>query len=113
MNKIAKHIAFKILTLVVIGALFAPTAVKLNHIFEHHEHINVCCSKSASTHIHKTDFDCDFQKFPLNHFFTLPTQTFTYLNVLASNKIPAKTYNFLVNHQHLSFSLRAPPTIIS
>ncbi|KJD32766.1 hypothetical protein PW52_14890 [Tamlana sedimentorum] len=112
MNTITKHIVFKILTLTITATLFLPTLIKVNHIFEHHEHEYSCCTSDASAHVHNIDHNCEFQKFQLNHFFTLTTQTFATLKVLASNKIALKTYNFVVKQQHLSFSLRAPPAYI-
>ena len=67
MNFAKEHIAFKILTLLLVVSLVVPSAVKFAHVFEHYNH-EVCIGDST-THIHKVDLDCEFQKFQFNNKF--------------------------------------------
>ncbi|KJD31463.1 hypothetical protein PK35_14660 [Tamlana nanhaiensis] len=105
-----KHITFKFFALLLVGLLCLPTILKLQHSFEHHEH--KVCLDDSTTHIHTVDLDCDFHKFQLNHHFTLTEQTFESLPETTPFQNNFKSYSFLKNHQHLYFSLRAPPAFI-
>lgn len=111
MNNLKQHIIFKTITLLLSVSLLIPTAYKFAHIFENHHH-DICKGESA-THLHEINADCDFYKFKLNNtqFYEAPKSieiptivTFVLLN--------HATYNFLYNHQSLSFSLRGPPALV-
>mgnify|MGYP001026550644 CR=1 FL=1 len=110
MENIKQHIAFRLFTLLLVASLFAPTASKFVHIFEHHQHI--LCINDHSTHIHKVDLDCEFYKFQLNTHFLLPDENNSAFHISHYYQIPTVTYNFLNNHRQLSFSLRGPPVLV-
>jgi len=107
-----EHIAFKILTVVIVATLVFPTAVKFAHIFSHHKH--EVCKNHKTTHLHKVDLDCDFLKFLLNNHSTLTNQ-YNPLFQISSYfyKIPVLTYTYFNNHQQTSFSLRGPPELLA
>ena len=110
MQHIKQHIAFRIVTLLLVFALVLPSGVKFSHVFEHHEH--EICHNEFEAHLHTLDLDCEFYKFKLNttyHFvfeyFELPIEETFF-------KINSTSYNFLNNHRQLSFSLRGPPVLV-
>jgi len=107
---IKEHIAFKIITLFIAAVFLVPSAVKFAHIFTHHTH--EVCKGYESTHIHKVDIDCDFNKFNLNKNFTF----FNFnIDLFLEKSVPQKIisqYHFLSEYQRLQTSLRGPPAII-
>lgn len=110
MKLLREHIFFKVLTLLLVITLFAPSAVRFAHIFEHHQHI--VCIGDDSTHIHKVDLDCEFQKFPQNKKITFASLI---NNLFSEKEYPPQInsqYVFLSKYQQLHFSLRGPPQLI-
>ncbi|PWH81521.1 hypothetical protein DIS18_14670 [Algibacter marinivivus] len=105
-----EHIAFRLLTFLLVSALLIPSTVKLIHVFEHHEH--VVCIGDDSTHIHKVDLDCEFQKFQITNYFTPVLSNYDSTVVDYTYKVSYLTYKFLNNHRPLSFSLRGPPVLV-
>lgn len=87
-----------------------PISYKFTHIFEHHEH--VICSGDQSTHVHKIDLDCEFQKFQFNSQFISSINNEDLIQELSYYRIPVLTYKFLNNHRPLSFYLRGPPILV-
>jgi len=90
--------------------LLLPTAVKAVHMFEHHKH--VVCNGSTSTHFHKVDLDCEFQKFQLKQPFTI---SYLHIDLFIPLDIPVKNvskYFYIDEYQRLPFSLRGPPYLI-
>ena len=82
--------------------------MQLVHVFENHEH-TVCTSKEI-THVHAQEIDCDMCFCHLSKAFLTDTTLETpLLNIAIISS--GKTYNFLPNHQQLSFSLRGPPVV--
>lgn len=111
MNFIKEHIVFKLLTVLLVITLLVPATVKLAHVFEHHEH--EVCLGGNTTHIHKVDLDCEFQKFNLNNTLYLFSFQFDELTEIPSDsRTYNETYTFLNNHRSLSFSLRGPPILV-
>lgn len=105
-----EHIIYKITTFILVVSLLLPATVKLAHSFSHHEH-EVCIS-NASTHIHKVDLDCDFNKFTtFSHFFNFNDESELPFQEVVSKSINLH-YFFLNNHRTLSFSLRGPPSFV-
>ncbi len=105
-----EHIIFRILTLVLVTTLLVPSVIKFSHIFSHHQH--KICTGGTSTHIHKVDLDCDFQKFQLNKTFTIHN---SYSKLFSLKKLSVKIvsqYDFLSSYQQLYFALRGPPCLI-
>lgn len=107
MKPLKEHIVFRLLTVLLVITLLVPAGLKLAHVFEHHKH--EVCKGGNETHIHKVDLDCKFQKFQLNHHLFLTENTFNYTPFFVTLKSPLISYKYLINYQHLSFSLRAPP----
>jgi len=90
--------------------LFVPAGVKMTHVFAHNNH-KVCLGED-STHIHKVDLDCEFQKFSITHHFKLSEEFHQLFQILSPTRIYNVTYKFLNNHRPLSFSLRGPPVLV-
>lgn len=110
MQNAKKHIAFKIVTLMLALAFLIPTAYKFTHIFAHHKHD--ICKGEKSTHLHEINKDCNFYKFKLSNQYT-----FTFFNVeLISFEEDTvqivSQYHFLSKFQRLQTTLRGPPSLI-
>lgn len=110
MHNIKEHIVFKILTFLLVLTLLAPSAIKLAHVFEHHEH--EVCIGNETTHIHKVDLDCEFQKFNINTHYLFTSNYAELFETVLYNNAQLLTYKFLNNHRPLSFSLRGPPVLV-
>ncbi|MEO5789667.1 MAG: hypothetical protein ACOH2D_08640 [Gelidibacter sp.] len=104
-----QHIAFRVLTLIIVVTLLLPSAVKLMHIFEKHQH--EVCYGEADSHFHTFDIDCEFYKFKLNIPFTIPEKDDVLIAYNEILTVPTKDYSFLSEYQRLHFSLRGPPAI--
>ena len=104
------HIAFKILTMLLVVLLWVPSTVKLAHVFDHHKH--EICQGDNSTHIHKVDLDCEFQKFQINNNYTFSKIVFEIFQLKENSKTIESQYIFLSNYQSLHFSLRGPPAFV-
>ena len=110
MNFAKQHITFKILTLLLVVTLLVPAVVKLAHVFEHHKH--EICKGGNTTHIHKVDLECEFQKFQINNNFA-PSQTVIEIfRTLENFKSIVPQYYFLSKYQRIHFSLRGPPSLV-
>ncbi|MDG1728693.1 MAG: hypothetical protein P8K68_06835 [Algibacter sp.] len=110
MKPIKEHIVFRLLTALLVITLLVPTAVKLAHVFEHHNH-KVCLGEDI-THIHEVDLDCEFQKFSRTHHFQLSEEFYELFQIPSPTRTYHLTYKFLNNHRPLSFSLRGPPVLV-
>lgn len=109
MSSLKQHILFKCLTLILALTLLLPSAVKLSHIFEHHQH--EVCYGEANAHFHSLDIDCEFYKFKLNIPFTIPENFVVFIDYTPINVFSTKEYTFLSEYQRLHFTLRGPPGI--
>ncbi|MFV9551529.1 hypothetical protein [Algibacter sp. PT7-4] len=110
MHFIKEHIIFKALAILLGLTLWVPAGVKLAHVFEHHKH-EVCIGED-STHIHKVDLDCEFQKFNTAHQLYVTLYFSTLFQTSTQNREYNLTYKLLNNHTPLSFSLRGPPILV-
>ncbi|GAA4282364.1 hypothetical protein [Gaetbulibacter aestuarii] len=110
MNQLKKHIAFKIVGVLLVAALLIPTGAKFAHIFKTHKH--VFCTAKHETHLHNYDFDCQFYKFHVNANFTLPDFHFNIPEIFQPCETIEAPYVALIEHEDLHFSLRAPPNFI-
>lgn len=96
----------------VILAVLLPSAVKLTHAFNHHNHIVCNDDIDHDTHFHASDLDCDFYKFKLtkSQFFTLhkyeEASKVPHVNEILSYYISYNNYE-----QPLQF-LRGPPQLV-
>lgn len=102
------NIFFRVLAVVLTIAVLSPVAVKLMHSFNHHEH--EVCQGYTETHLHSLDLDCEFFKFKLSN--ELNINVYNYKSTISTvDSYSIRTLYILpYTHQHLSFSLRAPPT---
>lgn len=110
MKFIKEHIVFRLLTVLLVITLLVPATVKLSHVFEHHKH--KVCQGEDSTHIHKVDLDCEFQKFSITHHYQLSEEFDELFEISSFTRTYNLTYKFLNNHRPLSFSLRGPPVLV-
>lgn len=105
-----EHIIFKILTFLLVLSLFVPATIKLAHVFEHHKH--EVCKDDTTTHIHKVDLDCEFQKFNLNLNSPLVVNYVELFEITSPYTLPFLTYATPYNHKQTALNLRGPPTIV-
>ena len=99
------------LSFILVVSLLVPSAVKLEHVFENHKH-EVCLNKST-THLHAIDLDCEFYKFNVSNPLLIPNIDYGIPNLaFFYTHETSRLYNFKYNHQHLYFSLRAPPSLV-
>lgn len=108
--KTLKNIAYKLLAITLLVAVLLPSAIKLEHVFEDHEH--EICSDISTQHLHEIDLECEFYKFKLNTEYQI---VFNHCKILVEEnyfKKDCTPYFFLNNHQQLPFSLRGPPILV-
>ncbi|MEL0457003.1 hypothetical protein WJN01_12255 [Flavobacteriaceae bacterium SZ-1-7] len=110
MNDLKKHIVFRVFTLLLVAALLLPASIKMVHIFQHHNH--EVCNGDSTTHLHKVDLDCDFQKFQIYNYFTFSDLHFQLFSPTETSEKQVSFYQFLSKYQRLHFSLRGPPVLI-
>ena len=106
---IIKNLLQKSISIALLFALLLPFAVKLEHIFEDHEH-SVCNSK-IENHIHQLNDDCDFLNYNINSFNY--SNNFVYEVVEIPTFLEKNhTYNvaFIASHK-ATFFLRGPPSL--
>lgn len=80
------------------------------HALENHTH-PVCHSK-IENHVHEKVVDCDFHFFKINYGY-LTNNTYTSIVSVKETALIVGPYNFLLNHQPLSYRLRGPPALYS
>lgn len=107
MLQIKEHITSKVLVVLLSFVLVTPLFVKLNHLFEDHEH--EICKSPFSNHFHEIEIDCEFYDFKLitefNFSFSKPE-----IPVLKEITESIRSqYFFISDYQQLQFSLRGPP----
>ena len=86
--------------------LFLPASIQLVHSFEVHEEI--FCTSEVENHFHQKDLKCELCHLQAKSNALLPKEFLLF----SSNETTInnnKNYQFLLNHQQLSFSLRGPP----
>jgi len=103
---------FKVLAFTLALSVLFPSAIKLSHAFNHHEHEVCDIDNEQKTHFHELDLDCDFYKFKLskNQFFVFSeTEEKPELPYLKEN---LEYYISFHNHQQLLRFLRGPPQLV-
>lgn len=108
MHKFKEHIGFKIATLLLVVALFTPTAIKFAHIFYHK--YETCNEYKA--HLHSSHLDCTFHKFKHSTPYTIPQFSVVFFTPEHNHEYFDVQYSFLSKYQRLHFSLRGPPYLI-
>lgn len=109
MTSIVRHILLRILSLFLIYALLLPFAVKLDHVFENHEHR--VCNSTVESHIHDSEFECDFLNYKINQ---VGYASFASIKEVVVHEHVAKNFvlqnTFYQNEKVTSF-LRGPPSL--
>ena len=90
----------------MIILLVLPSSIELVHAFEKHEQI--ICFSQEENHLHQIDYKCELCHLQVKTFATIPNQLFFFTEEKFTIK-NTKNYQFLFNHQELSFPLRGPP----
>jgi len=78
----------------------------LVHSFEVHE--NIFCTSENENHFHQKEFKCELCLLQAKSNAILLKEFLFFLNIDTNIK-NNKNYQYLLNHQQLSFSLRGPP----
>jgi hypothetical protein len=103
---------FRVVAFVLTLAVLLPSAVKLNHVFTHHEH-EVCENDGTNTtHFHETDLDCEFYKFKLTKTYYLDLNPVNETSKIFNNKTEVSYYLFLRTHKENNSYLRGPPALV-
>lgn len=110
MEQLKQHSIFKMTAIVLLLSVLTPSTVKLAHFFENHKH-DVCLGEQKA-HFHSLDLDCEFYKFKLNNQFTVTFNDIELFSSEINQDYVEQLYSFKQDHQHLSFSLRAPPQLV-
>ena len=85
-----------------------PAVIQTIHLFENHSH-TICTSKTDQ-HIHEKSLNCELDVIKKSDGFLFEqNQTIIVIEGLSSF---TETYNFLLAHQQLPFSLRGPPEFV-
>ncbi|MFK5972610.1 MAG: hypothetical protein QM485_04950 [Flavobacteriaceae bacterium] len=84
-----------------------PAFVKLSHAI--HGHSSLECKDATKLHIHKAEFDCDFQKYQLSPQYVTASFSGIRTKTLLIQKKNYSHYVFLSQYQKLHFALRGPP----
>ncbi|GGD12230.1 hypothetical protein GCM10011368_12790 [Hyunsoonleella pacifica] len=106
-----KHIAFRIISTLIVVTLLFPTIIKLVHTLEeHHEH--TFCEKRDSANLHECEIDCPIFKYNLQQYY-IKSSNYNVDFCFSDNfEIPSLGYHFFNNYRVLSFSLRGPPALV-
>lgn len=107
MQRIKNHTISKAIVLLLSAILLAPVFVKLNHLFEDHEH--EVCITPFTNHFHEYEIDCDFYDFNLNTNFFQSLASIEIPEVDEIYKPILSQYHFISDYQQLQISLRGPP----
>ena len=97
-------------SLLLITIVLFPSVFQLAHVFEKHEQ-NYCFENS--THIHEHEIECSVCDFKLNSTDEQLPKYVEFLTINFDKQLIYEYYNFKYNHQHLSYSLRGPPSLTS
>jgi len=92
--------------MLLILFLVLPSCIELSHAFEKHE--QTICSSQEEDHLHQIDYKCELCHLQIKTFAIITNQLFVFKEQKFNFK-NTKNYQFLFNHQELSFPLRGPP----
>jgi len=82
--------------------------MEILHALENHKH-PVCHSKTEK-HLHEKTLNCDFHFLKINQGY-LTNNTYKLIIPVQETVIINGPYNFLLDHQPLSYQLRGPPAL--
>ncbi|MBT8273501.1 MAG: hypothetical protein KJO77_06825 [Bacteroidia bacterium] len=91
-------------------ALLTPSAVKLAHLFENHEH--VVCDNPSTSHFHELDWDCEFYKFKHNNQVKISLNNFDLFANKSNAEMLDSNYEFISQFQQTQTCLRGPPSLV-
>jgi len=91
-------------------ALLTPSAVKLAHVFENHEHS--VCDTPLSSHFHELDWDCEFYKFKLNNQFKVSKFAVEFIEPKINTVMIISYYEIINVYQKSKIYLRGPPALV-
>lgn len=103
---------FRTFAIVLTLAVLIPSAVKLTHAFNHHEHVVCTDDYNHSTHFHQSDLDCDFYKFKQTNNFFFVFSNYGNIDNAQNYHHQFTYYSFLNSHQQLTSYLRGPPQLV-
>ena len=85
--------------------LLLPASIQLLHSFEVHE--KILCNSEVENHFHQKNLKCELCHLQAKSN-ALISEGFLFFSNNETTKNNNKNYQFLLNHQQLSFSLRGP-----
>lgn len=91
----------------MICLLFIPATIQIVHAIEPHHHI--VCSSDVEHHFHTDELECTLCHLQAESFGLIPHQSYK-VQLRFSQEELNKQYIFYKDHQHLSYSLRGPPS---
>lgn len=109
MKNTSQHIIFRVLSILLVLLVLAPSSIKLSHALSHNYHKHEVCLGEQQAHLHTLDLDCEFHKYQLNSAFTLPENSFKLLEKQDNHQVINSLYFFISEFQVFHFSLRGPP----
>ena len=100
----------KLLSIFFVALMFFPNALEISHIIADENHKIEC--KNTKVHIHEDRMDCNLITFLTSNSYLgyQNTSELLILDIL-DNTIQALS-NQPITSKYLSFSLRAPPSVI-
>ncbi len=100
---------FSLVSICIIGCLFTPYIIKINHGLLTHE--DTICVAKGDLHIHEIEFDCDFYKYQISSLFYIGLVKPKLIQLAASSEKLTNHYVFTSKFQKLHFVLRGPPVL--
>ncbi|WP_442266407.1 hypothetical protein ACSIGC_01460 [Tenacibaculum sp. ZS6-P6] len=107
MKTLKKYLSVVMLLLL----LLSPSIIQLVHSFDSDHIESEICISENDQHLHEHEVECEICKFNFNSFTTID---FTNTTFISYEKIDFLTslYTSLESYLKLSFSLRAPPSLV-
>ena len=110
MISILRQLLLQTLSAFLIYALLLPFAIKLDHVFENHNH--AVCNSKVESHIHESELDCDFYDYQINQLSYVPNNAFedSLREIFVKkNFTDSSAFSF---QQEAAFFLRGPPLFV-
>jgi len=101
----------KVISLIVLVLLLAPSFVQLAHVFEDEHEEHVVCTSNKEQHFHEYELDCDICTFHFYSFLTVDLPSVIFTKAQQATTI-CSLYNSLISNTILSFTLRGPPSLV-
>lgn len=111
MHQLRQHIIFRISTIFLALILLLPAAINFVHNIEHNHQFELC-DNPHDVHLHKLEKECDFCKFKVSQDYHNIAINYKIVKSVISTECFYTLYSYQYNYQHVSFSLRAPPSLV-